>query len=234
MKSTVEEIRARFDADVDRFSDLNVGHAATIDARLSLELVASAAAAATPGARSILDIGCGAGNYAITVLKQLPNRDVTLMDLSKPMLDRAAERVGQSTSGVISVMQTDIRDAVLAAEAFDVVVAASVLHHLRTDDEWEAVFAKIFQSLRPGGSFWIVDLVRQENTAIQQLIWDRYGDHLVSTRDEAYRDEVYGYVEKEDTPQTVRFQLELMRRVGFASVDVLHKHTCFATLGGVK
>ena len=48
MKSTVEEIRARFDKDVERFSNLDTGQSATIDAPLALELIAEAAAATTP------------------------------------------------------------------------------------------------------------------------------------------------------------------------------------------
>src|SRR4051794_41872070 len=89
MKSTVEEIRQRFDADVKRFSNLKTGPSATVDAPLALALVAEAAAATTPHARHVLDLGCGAGNYALKLLEQLPNLDATLIDLSPPMLDRA-------------------------------------------------------------------------------------------------------------------------------------------------
>ena len=38
-KSTVEEIRKRFDADVERFSQLDTGQQAVIDAPLMLELI---------------------------------------------------------------------------------------------------------------------------------------------------------------------------------------------------
>ena len=44
MKSTVEEIRLRFDADVERFSNLETGQSATVDAPLAMALVAQAAA----------------------------------------------------------------------------------------------------------------------------------------------------------------------------------------------
>src|SRR5205823_14792270 len=63
MKSTVEEIRRRFDADVERFSNLETGQSARVDAPLAMALVAEAAAATTPHARHVLDVGCGAGNY---------------------------------------------------------------------------------------------------------------------------------------------------------------------------
>ena len=99
MKSTVDEIRQRFDADVERFSNLETGQSATVDAPLAMALVAQAAAATTPHARHVLDVGCGAGNYTLKLLEHLPNLDVTLIDLSRPMLDRATERVGRATTG---------------------------------------------------------------------------------------------------------------------------------------
>src|SRR3954452_14921023 len=109
MKSTVDEIRQRFDADVERFSNVDTGQSATVDAPLAMALVARAAAAATPDARHVLDIGCGAGNYTLKLLEHLPGLDVTLMDLSRPMLDRAAERVGKATSGRVQTIQGDVR-----------------------------------------------------------------------------------------------------------------------------
>src|SRR6266498_2096919 len=86
MKSTVHEIRQRFDADVERFSDLDTGQSATVDAPLALALVAEAAAATTPHARHVLDVGCGAGNYTLKLLESLPNLNATLIDLSQPVL----------------------------------------------------------------------------------------------------------------------------------------------------
>lgn len=38
MKSTVEEIRQRFDADVERFSNLETGQSATVDAPMAMAL----------------------------------------------------------------------------------------------------------------------------------------------------------------------------------------------------
>jgi hypothetical protein len=54
MKSTVEEIRRRFDADVERFSNLEIGQSAMVDSPLSMELVAQAASATTPHDRHVL------------------------------------------------------------------------------------------------------------------------------------------------------------------------------------
>src|SRR4051812_16012221 len=150
MKSTVDEIRRRFDADVERFSDLDTGQSATVDAPLAMALVAHAAAAATPHARHVLDVGCGAGNYTLKLLEHLPNLDATLIDLSQPMLDRATERVGRATTGSVQALQGDIREIDLPDREFDIVLAAAVLHHLRTDSEWRDVFTAFHRALRHG------------------------------------------------------------------------------------
>jgi tRNA (cmo5U34)-methyltransferase len=234
MKSTVDEIRQRFDADVERFSNLDTGQSATVDAPLALALVAQAAAATTPKARHVLDVGCGAGNYTLKLLESLPNIDATLIDLSQPMLNRAKERVKQATTGRIKAIQGDIRDVELPEGEFDIVLAAAVLHHLRTDQEWRDVFTAFHRALRPGGSVWVFDLVESSIPAVQELMRQRYGEYLTGLKDEAYRDHVFAYVEKEDTPRSLLFQLDLLRQVGFSQVEILHKNVCFAAFGAVK
>lgn len=234
MKSTVEEIRQRFDADVERFSNLESGQSATVDSPLAMALIAQAAAVTTPGTRHVLDVGCGAGNYTLKLLERLPNIDATLIDLSLPMLERAKERVKSKTTGLVNTVQGDIREIPLGDGRFDIILAASVLHHLRTDAEWNHVFAAFFKALRPGGSVWIFDLLESSIPAVQRMTKERYGDYLTLLRDEAYRDHVFAYVEKEDTPRSLIFQFDLLRQVGFAQVEVLHKNTCFAAFGAVK
>lgn len=234
MKSTVEEIRQRFDAEVERFSNLETGQSATIDAPLAMALVAEAAAATTPAARTLLDIGCGAGNYSLKLLERLPSLEVTLVDLSRPMLDRARERVGQATHGQVATIQSDIREITVPEQSIDIVLAAAVLHHLRTDQEWRDVFAMLYRAIRPGGSFWIFDLIESSIPAVQAMMWRRYGEYLAALKDTAYRDDVFAYIQKEDTPRPLLFQLDLLRDVGFSQVEVLHKNSCFAAFGAIK
>ena len=233
-KSTVEEIRARFDNEVERFSNLETGQAATIDAPLVLELIAQSAAAVTPNAARLLDVGCGAGNYSLKLLSLIPNLEVTLVDLSRKMLDRAVQRVSHQTTAGVHALQGDIRELVVPTEHFDLITAAAVLHHLRGDQEWRDNFEKLYRALRPGGSLWIADLVEHTAPRVQALMWRRYGDYLEGLGGPEYRDKVYAYVAKEDSPRPLVFQIELLREVGFRTVEILHKNSVFAAFGAIK
>jgi tRNA (cmo5U34)-methyltransferase len=233
-KSTPEEIRRRFDNDVERFSNLETGQSATVDAPVALDLIARAAAAVNPRAENLLDIGCGAGNYTLKLIEFLTLRAVTLIDLSRPMLDRATQRIRAAGNLEVRAIQCDIREAALAAGSFDVAVAAATLHHLRGDDEWRRVFAAVGQALAPGGSFWISDLVAHQAPAIEDVMWRRYGEYLKALKGPEYRDHVFAYVRAEDTPRPLAWQLDLLRASGFREVEVLHKNTCFAAFGAIK
>jgi tRNA (cmo5U34)-methyltransferase len=223
LKASIDQIRARFDKDVERFSNLETGQSSTVDAPLVMELIAQCVRASHPEGRSLLDLGCGAGNFSLRLRQELPQLKVTLVDLSQPMLDRAMERLRADCRA----LQGDLRTAQWGG-GYEIVVATAVLHHLRTDDEWRSVFNKIHACLAPGGTFWVADLVCHEISEVQKVMWSRYGDYLEALKGREYRDHVFDYIDFEDTPKPLTFQLEQVRRAGFTAIDVIHKNSCFA------
>ncbi len=233
-KSSVLEIRERFDKDVDRFADLDSGQTSTIDAPLVMELITQAAVLATPVIENVLDIGCGAGNNTIKLLQTAGSFNCHLVDLSLPMLKKAQQRCSELTTGKVTIYQTDFRELNLPEGTCDVILAAAVLHHLRDDEDWETAFRKIFNLTAQGGSVWITDLITHENHAIEKLMCKRYGDHLTRTGGVQYRETVFKYIDKEDSPRPLTYQLDLLRKVGFKEVEILHKNSCFAAFGAVK
>ena len=192
-KSSINEIKARFDADVERFSNLETGQTATIDAPLAMELITEAAIAATPEINRVLDIGCGAGNNTLRLAKSYGKSFACdLCDFSRPMLERARQRVLEATSGEVRLLEGDFR------------------------------------------SLPLEDLVTQESPEILAMMWKRYGAYLEFLGGIDYQQRVFDYIDKEDSPRPLTFQLDLLRRVGFTSVEVLHKNSCFAAFGGIK
>ncbi len=234
LKSTVEEIRERFDKDVERFSNLDTGQISTIDAAFSMELLTESAFRLKPDAENLLDIGCGAGNYTLKMLSKNRNLQCTLVDLSKPMLDKARERIADITTLPIVSIQSDIREAGLKENNFDIILAGAVLHHLRDDEDWVKTFRKLYGILRPGGCLMISDLITQENETLNHFTWEKYGDYLESHGGKEYRLKVLEYVAREDSPRSLNFQMDLMKRVGFREVEILHKNLCFGVFSGIK
>lgn len=235
-KSTLKEIEERFDQDVARFSNLETGQLTTLDATFNMELMTKAIVKCYPNLSHVLDIGCGAGNYDVKLLQNISPLDITLSDLSMPMLLKARERVVSfNTGGVTNIVKGDFMDLDINEGQFDVIIATAVLHHLRSDQDWEMAFDRFYKWLKPGGSIWIFDLVQQVNQGLQELIYkEKYGLYLTSLRDEIYRDEVFSYIEKEDSPRPLLYQLELLKKTGFREVDVLHKNLCFASFVAFK
>ncbi|MBW8330785.1 MAG: class I SAM-dependent methyltransferase [Prolixibacteraceae bacterium] len=233
-KSTPEAIRENFDHQVERFSNIETGQTTAIDSPLCMELVARSAALLNPDARRVMDLGCGGGNYAVKVTSFLPEVDCTLIDLSANMLAKAEERVLENISGTVTVIQGDYRDIDLGENCCDVITAGTTLHHLREDQEWESVFAKVFKALKPGGTFWINDIVIGETDEINRMMLDGW---LSILQKQITPEEMEMYMkryESEDTPRTLSYQLDLMKQVGFSETMVLHKHFNFAAFGARK
>lgn len=233
-KSPLKEIEKRFDDDVERFSNLETGQAATVDAPLAMELITQAAVRSSQNIRRVLDIGCGAGNNTLKLLQYTSPFDCDLVDLSSPMLKKARERISLVNPGKVSTFQGDFRKIDLPEEEYDVIIAAAVLHHLRDDQDWEKAFNKLYKLTAPGGSIWISDLVCHESESVHALMWERYGEYLCSIGGTDYKTKVFEYIDKEDSPRPVTYQLNLLQKVGYKHVDLLHKNSCFSAFGAIK
>lgn len=234
VKSSPEAIRRNFDQQVDRFSNIETGQTTAIDSPLCMELVARSALLLNHDAKSIMDLGCGGGNYAVKVSSLLPEVDCTLVDISANMLERAVERVSEIISGKVKALHGDYRELDLGENQYDVITAGTTLHHLRGDEEWELVFRKIFRALKPGGTFWINDILIGETDEITQMMIDGWVSILQKQVSAEEIDMYLDRYESEDTPRTLSYQLDLMKQTGFKETFVLHKHFNFAAFGARK
>jgi tRNA (cmo5U34)-methyltransferase len=233
-KSTTEEIRARFDADVERFSNLETGQQATIDAVLVLELVAKACGRHLRPGGAVLDVGCGAGNFTLRVLREVGGLNCHLVDLSGAMLARAEQRVREGGAASVRTEQADLRELSFAPGTFDVILAGAVLHHLRDEEDWRSAFGRFHSWLKPGGRIYVADLAYFDLPDLQELMWQRYGEYLAGLGGADYREKVFAYIEKEDSARSLAFQVELLRACGFSGWDVLHRNSVFACYVGVR
>ena len=68
-----------------------------------------------------------------------------------------------------------------------------------------------------------------DDPAVQALMLQRYGNYLESLGGAEYRQKVFDYIDQEDSPRSLKFQMELLRESGFKNFDILHRHSVFAT-----
>lgn len=238
-KSTTQAIKERFDNDVERFSSLETGQQTVIDARLILDLISTLSVSIVPQAENMLDIGCGAGNNTIRIVREQeergkPKLNCDLVDLSQPMLDQAQNRLSQEAVATVQTFQGDFRTVDLPENHYDIIVAAAVLHHLRDDEDWLKGFARIHSLLKPNGALFVSDLFIHGDEKVHEVMWNRYGDYLIDLGGVEKRDAVFEYIDYEDSPRDLTFQIETLRKVGFRNIDILHKNSVFGAYVAVK
>jgi ubiquinone/menaquinone biosynthesis C-methylase UbiE len=118
------------------------------------------------GARSILDVGSGAGQIARHVLKHAdPEAEVICLDLSHEMLRRARNRL---KTGKPRFVVADLTQLPFADESFDCVTCGYVLEHL---PDPRLGLAELSRVMRPGGRMLLLTTEDNFSGAMTSRVW---------------------------------------------------------------
>ncbi len=128
---------------------------------------------------TIVDVGGGAGHQSFPLA--MAGYDVTLLDSSRAMLDRARERMAQmpgEAQARVSFVEADGEQAIdaLSGRLFDVVLCHGVLGYL---DDPEPMVDQLCRSVAPGG-FVSVMTGNAKASAVRPALERRWGDALAS------------------------------------------------------
>lgn len=96
--------------------------------------------------KSVLDLGCGYGWHCAYASKKGANR-ILGIDLSSKMIEEARKR---NNGQGIEYRVCGIEEYEYPAQTWDVVVSNLVLHYI---DDLDTVFKKVYQTLKPSGTF---------------------------------------------------------------------------------
>ncbi len=96
------------------------------------------------GDETVLDAGCGSGRVTRLLLERLPHGRVVAVDSAPSMVEHAREALDPERT---TVFQANLTELVLD-EPVDAAFSNAVFHWIEDHD---ALFARLFEALRPGG-----------------------------------------------------------------------------------
>ncbi|HZR19925.1 MAG TPA: class I SAM-dependent methyltransferase [Verrucomicrobiae bacterium] len=182
-----------------------------------------------PKVPRVLDLGAGTGLLSSAILERVQGVDLTVLDASSEMLNKAQHRLARSKPKILVRELTDD----LPSGPFDGIVSALAIHHL-ADEEKRALYARVLEVLSPGGVFINAEQVSGSSPRLQQLF---EATHLDRARQLGSSEaEVRGAIERMriDRCATVADQLNWLTQAGFADVDCFFRWFRFAVFGGWK
>lgn len=124
----------------------------------------------------VLELGCGTGNFLQRILEKFPKARCVTFDYSAEMLAYAARKIAKYTDRV-EFHQRDLHDGLPPKlGSFHLVSSFSTIHHL-LDDKKAHLFTEIYDVLRSGGWFFLIDpmSIRFDNDVFKQF---RHRQHL--------------------------------------------------------
>lgn len=202
------------------------------------------------GPADILELSCGEGLLAETLLNRFPTITLHGYDISPVMLQRAKARLvafgEQFVPRRFNLAETEWRTA---EPTFHAVVSSLTIHHL-DGPEKQQLFCDLFAMLLPGGTLVIADLVaptRELGTAVAAQAWDdvvRQRSQQLDDSDDALEQferlkwNLYRYPEDPavaiDKPSGLLEQLKWVEQAGFTAVDVHWALAGHVLYSGVK
>ncbi len=103
------------------------------------------------GAGSMLDAGCGYGEYSYYVASRHPELSLTSLEVDPKLAADFKTFAGRAGLSHVRVVSRDVLD-LDENGAYDVILCGSVLEHIEDD---ERALKKLTESLRPGGAMII-------------------------------------------------------------------------------
>jgi tRNA (cmo5U34)-methyltransferase len=194
---------------------------------------------------TIIELCCGDGALAATLLQRFPSSTLWAYDGSARMRQHARHRLAPFGA------RAQVSDFDLGAEAWrrvappaHAIVSSLCIHHLNHEAK-KQLFADLLRLLLPGGILVVADIIQPTTvhaTAMAAHQWDEavraqtaaHGKPERFDQFETGQWNVFRFPDPGDRPATVWDQLQWLAEAGFVAVDVYWMQAGHAIFGGQK
>ncbi|WP_040952613.1 class I SAM-dependent methyltransferase [Gorillibacterium massiliense] len=170
-------------------------------------------------APTILDLGAGTGLLSAFILAKYPNANITLIDLSEKMLERAKERFAGRDN--IRYLTGDYSQYSYN-ETYDYVVSSLSIHHLTQMDK-AALFKTVFGILKGNGQFINADQVAGTSSFFDAYYREQWEASIRASGLTEEAMEASRQRRKLDINASVHDQIQWLQEAGFADADCVFK-----------
>jgi tRNA (cmo5U34)-methyltransferase len=184
----------------------------------------------------IYDLGCSTGTTLLMLATRLKNKNPQLVgvDSSMAMLERAQRKFEQSERAKMATWKQHDLNERLITEPADVFIMNLTLQFVRPLYR-EQLVANLYDSLKPGGCFILVEKVTADNSLLNRTYIEMYYDFKrrkgYSELEIAKKREA---LENVLIPYRVTENVELLKRCGFINPDIFFRWYNFAGFIGIK
>ncbi len=195
--------------------------------------------------KSFLDIGCGDGILAAAILEHFPDSKAVLLDISKPMIKAAKDKLSSYIHIDYIVYDYGKKDWVGEVKhqaPFDIIVSGFSIHHQPDARKFE-IYGELFNLLNTNGLFINIEQVSSPTKWIESVFDELFIESLYQMHlkqgDVVTRTQVAGeWFTRPDIEANilapVEKQCEWLRQIGYSDVDCYFKILELAVFGGRK
>ena len=121
--------------------------------------------------QTVLELGCGSGGLSVPLVRHVPDCEFTFVDASEEMVELTRARVQEDfpeTARRATFVTARFEEYSMGVDQFDVVTSSISLHHV---EDKAALFRRVRDSLKSGGTFRFVDQLSGGPDATHKLPW---------------------------------------------------------------